>query len=300
MALLDDIIDEATSKGGEVTRLLRLCMVLGSRLQYAPLTEWATLELEGYPESQTVPPYRLFVGRNRGHFMGAFVGTFDIPLRVIPEHLRPQFERHEERSAIAEIAALSGDSNGQTNPKIPWPVEFTMKFTQNVVNRSHCSEAWTEISAASLAGVLDQVKTRVLNFALRIERELPDSRDITEISGPIKGATVPNIFNTTILGNVQNLSQGDTGTTQIATAGVTAGDLEGLIAALRGAGVPDQDIASLRVAAGESASVKDANSKATAIRKWLTDFGVKAATGAATSVVSKLVLGYLGSSVDPC
>jgi hypothetical protein len=183
MALLDDIIDEATSKGGEVTRLLRLCMVLGSRLQYAPLTEWATLELEGYPAAQTVPRYRSFVGRNRGHFMGTFVGTFDIPLGVIPEHLRPQFEAHEERSAIAEIAALVGSGKGQMNPKIPWPVEFTMRFTRNVVNGSHCTEAWTEISSASLAGVLDQVKTRVLNFALQIERELPASRDIAEISG---------------------------------------------------------------------------------------------------------------------
>ena len=294
MALLEDIIEEATSKSGEVTRLLRLCMVLGSRLQYTPLTEWATLELEGYPEAQAVPSYRSFVGRNRGHFMGDFVGTFDIPPRAIPEHLRAQFERHEERSAIAEIAALASSGTAGTNLKIPWPVEFTMKFTQNVINGSHCSEAWTEISSASLAGVLDQVKTRVLNFALRIERELPASRDIAEISGPIKGATVPNIFYTTILGNVQNLSQGDSGTTQVATAGIAAGDLDGLMSALRNVGVTDQDVISLRAAAQESQSGLGTEGRAVAVRKWLSDFTGKSVQGVASGVVSKLILGYLG------
>ena len=294
MALLDDIIDAATSKDGDVARLLRLCMVLGSRLKYAPLTEWAKGELEGYPIDRPVPAYRVFGVRNRGRFMGHYQGVWDIPLRVLPEALQPHYEKHEARDSIAEFAALVKNSTGDSTPRIPWPAELGVRYATHV-RGSQCVEAWMELPPASLANVLDQVKTRVLDFALQIEEELPASRDIAEISGSIKGATVPNIFNTTILGNVQNLSQGDTGTTQVATAGIAAGDLEALISALHNVGVADQDVVSLRAAAQVSESSAGTEGRAVAVRKWLTDFTGKSVQGVATNVVSKLILGYLGS-----
>jgi hypothetical protein len=152
-----------------------------------------------------------------------------------------------------------------------------------------------ELPPGSLANVLDQVKTRVLDFALRIEEGLPASRDIAEVSGSIKGASVPNIFNTTILGSVQNLSQGDTGTTQVASTGIAAGDLEGLIVALRSVGVAEPELTALRDAAANAGSGTGSGVKAGAVRKWLADFGTKSAQGVATGVVSKLILGYLGT-----
>ncbi len=294
MALLDDIIDEATSKDGEVTRLLRLCMVLGRRLNYQPLTDWAKGELEGYPIDQTVPAYRVFHVRNRGQFMGYYQGEFDIPVRVLPNALQPHYEKHEARDAIAEFAALVKNSKGVSSPRIHWPADLGAKFATHV-RGSQCVEAWMELPQGSLENVLDQVKTRVLDFALRIEEELPASRDIAEISGSIKGTNVPNIFNTTILGNVQNLSQGDTGTTQVASTGIAAGDLESLIAALRSVGVSEPEVAALRAAAGSPDNDTGSGGKAVAIRKWLTDFGTKSAQGVATGVVSKLILGYLGT-----
>lgn len=296
MALLDDIIDEATSKDGEVTRLLRLCMVLGSRLQYEPLTEWATWELEGYRGEQSLPSYRVFAVRHRGHFMGSFTGVFDIPLRVLPESLRAHYEHHEERSAIAELVNLASSYDGTNSPRIHWNPDMAATFASKLVSGSQCVQAWTEISPASIVGVLDQVKTRVLNFALKIERELPASRDVAEISGSIKGSSVPSIFNTTILGGVQNLSQGDTtGTTQVANSGVAPGDLEGLISALRAAGVADADVSSLRVVVKQEATGPGPDGKGSAVRKWLSDFAAQSAQSMASGVVAKLVASYLGT-----
>jgi hypothetical protein len=41
-----------------------------------------------------------------------------------------------------------------------------------------CVRAWSQITAAELAGALDQIKSRVLGFALDIEQEAPNAGDI--------------------------------------------------------------------------------------------------------------------------
>lgn len=58
MGILQDIIAEATASDSNAPRLLRLCMVLGSRLPHEPLKTWARYELEGYPKDVDVPSYR--------------------------------------------------------------------------------------------------------------------------------------------------------------------------------------------------------------------------------------------------
>ena len=44
MALLAEIQSECTSKEVNVSRLLRLCLLLAEKLKHAPLKEWATHE----------------------------------------------------------------------------------------------------------------------------------------------------------------------------------------------------------------------------------------------------------------
>lgn len=44
MALLAEIQSECTSKDVNVSRLLRLCLLLAEKLKHAPLKEWATHE----------------------------------------------------------------------------------------------------------------------------------------------------------------------------------------------------------------------------------------------------------------
>jgi hypothetical protein len=85
MGVLQEIIREATTKDGDVPRMLRLCLLLGKRLGHTPLITWVQHELEGYPQDVVLPSYREFRCRSRALFENfARRETIDIPLSFIP------------------------------------------------------------------------------------------------------------------------------------------------------------------------------------------------------------------------
>jgi hypothetical protein len=58
MSLLREISNLA-SDDCDVTTLLRKCKILASRLSSKEFAQWVGCELNGYPESEALPEYRL-------------------------------------------------------------------------------------------------------------------------------------------------------------------------------------------------------------------------------------------------
>lgn len=48
--LLQQMQEEATDQEAPLTTLLRRALILGRRLEYQPVSDWAQRELEGYPD----------------------------------------------------------------------------------------------------------------------------------------------------------------------------------------------------------------------------------------------------------
>jgi hypothetical protein len=59
MTLLREIEAAATTSKEPLADLLRRCKVLAARLKHAELGQWADRELNGYPDNQNVPRYRI-------------------------------------------------------------------------------------------------------------------------------------------------------------------------------------------------------------------------------------------------
>lgn len=209
MSLINEIIVEATSKEGDVPRMLRLCLVLAARLKHDPLKYWARNELNGYSQDLDLPSYRRFRTRNRGKFLGTFVnGELDIPLSVLPEKLQPHYEKAEMRDAIGEYVHLLGRSDSGRRMCIPWPVELAVQYGSEFVTDGQCISAWKEISTSELAGMVDQIKSMVLGFALDIETEAPDAGEITGLARTVSEQKITQIFNTNITGSLGALQTG--------------------------------------------------------------------------------------------
>lgn len=73
-----------------------------------------------------------------------------------------------------------------------------------------CLEAWKVIPYPAIVAVLDSVRNKILSFALEIENEFPGAGEATANSQPMSQERVNQIFNTYILGNVQNVATGST------------------------------------------------------------------------------------------
>lgn len=289
MGILQDIIREATAKDGDVPRMLRLCLVLGKRLAHEPLTRWVQQELEGYAVDATLPHYRKFRCRNRGVFENvAARATRDIPLSVLPEALRPHYEVAAIHDGVGELAHLLSGSAEKGALQIPWPPELAYVHGSELMTNAQCIKAWREISAAELAGMLDQVKTRVLGFALDIESEAPNAGEIPGTDQQIKEERVAQIFNTNITGNVQNLANASQAFAQTAAAGISQGDLQGLLAALRNQGLSTDDAEALKDAIHEDKSAGVVQGMGDAVKKWTGDMVTRAATGTVEMGLQKL------------
>jgi hypothetical protein len=91
MSLLTDIQTAAVSSEKPVSELLRMCAVLAKRLGHKPLETWVRLELDGYPDPDRVPDYRV----HPVHVVCQVVGPFgsnasDVP---VPYTAFPQQHR---------------------------------------------------------------------------------------------------------------------------------------------------------------------------------------------------------------
>lgn len=298
MGVLQEIIREATAKDGDVPRLLRLCLLLGKRLGHKQLTTWVQHELEGYPQDTALPSYREFRSRCKGHFENIIHSrTLDIPLSFLPEEMRKRYQNAEIRDGVGELAHLLTAGQGDGALQIPWPPEVSHLYLNRLVPEARCLRAWSEISVAELAGALDQIKSRVLGFALDIEQEAPNAGEISGTDQLLLEEKLTQIFNTNITGTVQNLANGSQNFTQTATSGIQLGDLAGLLSHLREQGVPQNELTTLSDAIETDKEVGMGDT----VKKWIGDLAARAATGAAeitlekvSAIVVPAISAYLG------
>ena len=221
MTLLREIQTGAVSSTTDLPGLLRQCKVLAARLKLAELAQWSSVELNGYAKPNDVPTYRRIQVRALGHFIGSFnreMKNVPIPPISLPEQLRYLAEFH---TFTEGVSALAGLTSGSRVLHAKWPADaLALLQTEPILeNGLVIVDAWSQIPQSAVLGILDTVRTRILDFALAIEAADPlagdrapgESSSVT----PAQGAT---IFYTTIINGQANI-----GTDGDASISVTPG-----------------------------------------------------------------------------
>ena len=228
MSLLADIQNECLAKDGSVSRLLRLCLQLAARLNHKPLKSWVLHELNGYPDDESIPDYRVHDTRSLGFFADQFRQvTLQIPSSLLPEPLKTRFNTARMNQPISQYEELLQGSSTDAF-EIPWPQELALHYGPKV-SPIQCLRMWQELPRSAMAGLVDTVKTRVLSMVLDIEMENPAAGEIAGSAQPISENKVAQIFNTNIYGGqVGNVAAGPSGVTQQVGDQVVAGDLASL------------------------------------------------------------------------
>ncbi|MDR6798226.1 hypothetical protein [Acinetobacter calcoaceticus] len=211
MSLLREIQKDAVNSNVSVSDLLRKCKILAYRLGNEDFKSWVDFELNGYESDDLLPEYRkLYVG-SKGHFVGSFgrsMNNADIPTHGLPEQLQ---ELCTKAIFTNPIAALEGytvnDKNGQLTQS--WDLAILAKYGSNMYRDLNCIQAWKVIPIAAVIGIIDTVKTKILNFVLEIEIINPEAGEAELNSNPIPQDQVSQVFNINISGNVQNLASGN-------------------------------------------------------------------------------------------
>lgn len=309
MTLLRKIQDAAVSSDSPITDLLRNCKVLAARLGSQELGQWADRELNGYPDKESLPAYRICKTACAGHFSGPFgmsMKNAEIPPHLIPEEYRELVTKAYLTQPIAAYAELLESKDAQ-NAQISWNASLTAYLGQGFYEGMNCLSAWQVIPRGVIVGLVDTVRNRVLSFALEIERMAPDAGESNKDkdAGAISEKTVQHVFTTTIYGNVGNIASGNQSVSQTAEIKIAQGDLAALRTQLLGLGFDKEEVTQLEQALATDSEATDSNKAPKELGrstwKWIGGAVTKAGQGAlkisastASSVLAKLISQYLG------
>lgn len=294
MSLLKEIIAGASGDEMPTSTLLRKCMVLAAKLGSKPVEEWVEWELNGYPEGVPTPDYRHLS-------MLIKVDMIDIARRangwvVPPEFLDEngkRFMQHHYRVSIGEIEDYLAKGEATLQFQVGNLVGYLMaqKFTDmNILS------AWCEVSAGKVRHITESVRTRILKFALDLEKAFPEAAR-EDHAMPQKSERVNQIFNTTIYGPANVVG---TATDSSVSMSVKMRDFSSLANALRCSHVSEPDIADLQKAVDGEPPTSDGK-VGPRVATWIGKMMSKAAdgtwtvgTGAAGSLLADLIGKYYG------
>lgn len=308
MSKLEEIIEAATSDAVPVASLLRMLKVIASRTKVDLLDDWVDNELSGYHNDATLPDYR-------GPFPVEVVSTWSGPFRSMqsnvplpalwaPEGLREAGAFNLRfLQPVSELETLVAR---ESMLGMPWGADLIANLNRviqsgevhAIVPMHLLVTAHQQITPAQVEGVLDNVRTRVLNFALKAEQLIPGAGELGVVPADhdeFNHIVVTNIYGS---GNAVTVALGSN---QLVTM-VTPGDRESLRRAVEAAGLSAEDIAELEaaVSSDEANGERGPGSKVTSFLGKATLGAAKesgkAAIGAVGAVVADLVRRYYGLS----
>ena len=267
-----DLIDETTN----LANTLRKAQILADQLGSPELSDWVKSELDGY-RGDGVPEYRLL------HL--PVYGEFPVPMQGrtetidISSHLPQQLRDTVQELAIADqIAVLEARlASGETESHREITKEFTDILRQAVKmsNGAELRSAHQRLPHVFLAGVLDSVKNRLLDFILDLQKMNATPEALND--GSVATEAIRNSFITNIYGDDNTVAIGENVSQTVTT--VHKGNVESLIEYLRAHNINEEDLSEL-----SSAVASEPQSRGTGfgpkVAGWIGNMVGKALSGA--------------------
>lgn len=192
MKLIHNLQKEALDKNSSVSHILRIALVVAVKLNLTDFKQWIDNELNGYPDAASLPQYRFVVGIMRSynpHCEKWFdVNVADKKLIKMLEHM-PVVDKI---SVIEELAT--------SEPGIYWqlPSEMAREFA-----RKNCGmQVVAFLGNQQFYGIIDSIRTKILDWALKLEQEGILGEDMTFSQDERTAAQ--NIVTNHFYGNVTN------------------------------------------------------------------------------------------------
>lgn len=246
MKLISDIINELVDSEKSLTAPLLKTKVLASRLKNTELLNWVNRELSGYESEEELPSYRKFQGSITGIYVSGNYQYNDQPLATIglPEQLEKSIKDMDFYQGVTSLESFQKENqSGRLEKTIP--AELTALMARNIQKMGNpffnIISAKSTISINSVTQVLEKIRSKLLDFMLKIDEEFGSITEIEELKE--KNKQISTIMNQTIInqgdGNVINTGENSVVKAKIE---IKKGDKKALEVKLKQNGLTDSDI----------------------------------------------------------
>lgn len=171
-SLRSQVLDESEPLAG----LLRKCLALGEVTGSDELRAWATSELKGYADDAPLPEYRKIVAQLYSNRMGGnTVMTHHTTSRTeIPSDIRPLIpERVYLRQSVGELQDAATSSRATVTMSGPTFALVADEWTRRLDEFQAILALYYEVSTSALAGVVDVVRTTLVEIVIALAKDVP-------------------------------------------------------------------------------------------------------------------------------
>ena len=186
--MIDEVERDALDRGVPISSALRKLVALGGQAGSKELREWAGLELRGYHGSDVpLPEYRkvaapiLLDGVTfNGIITGQPISSRDLP-DPVNEHID---ESVPLDGGVAEIEAMidsARNGDGAVKLGLPMGQDVVRLMNYDIQQRGHRDQVmrvYWSVSHIALEGVIDQIRTRLVELVAEMRAEMPDEADV--------------------------------------------------------------------------------------------------------------------------
>jgi hypothetical protein len=204
-SLVEKLQRDAVDQNVQVSALLRHVKLIAAKLDLGKVERWVDLELNGYGNDE-IPPYRQVRGLPRVHNP---VNGMWMPIIDSNPAVTEKLSVREVGQKISELEHLIKDGADGTL-QIPFPPQLINQLNQGLPFQF--GNMALLMSSASIVGILEAVRDRVLTWAIELERLKIKGDDYSFSDNERKQAHQPNI--TMVIENIGtftgNLGVGNT------------------------------------------------------------------------------------------
>ncbi|EDL58260.1 AbiTii domain-containing protein [Gimesia maris] len=264
----------ATNNESDISELLRKSLLVSTKLDLTEFRDWANSELHGYKEDSNVPAYRQVLTDLR--VLNPYHGY--IPFLIDdPEFMDLICNNVKVTVGIGSlIDLLHGPNPENARLVMPLPSEVTIDLMR-MQGRDFQLEPQRIVGRNQIAGILDEVRTIILEWSLKLEKDNILGEGLT-FSAAEKNRAHANINIQNFQGILGDVSQSKV--TQNLHQTVKQGDFESLRTYLEENGIGAQDLDDLKSAISSDPPGGQVSSYGENVGHWVGNMISKAATGA--------------------
>ncbi len=296
--LLDKIIELATDTQQPLSVLLRQCILLGYELKNESLKTWANQELKGYADPKKVPEYRIVHAGAVGVFTAGYLFpsiTRPIPVGGMEKQHRWAAETIRLWEPVSSYESCLKSHQGHALT-YEWMADMVVYYQERFIPGHALASAWQEVPFSAIDGMLDTIRTRVLNMALEIREEIGESD--AELKKVKADSVAADKVNHIVINNIYGgtVFMGGSGTQTVNVQNIAVGNWEDLKKALTAVGIAENDVDELSTAIHE-----DGKTMGQRVKGWIArnaakvfDHGLQLSTSVGTTVLTEYVKRHLG------
>lgn len=202
----------ALTTGENVSTILLKVQLLASLLGNDEFSTWLRNEQYGYGNGGSIPEYRkLRGGIIKANILIPYGGmwkNYDIPIDAIEDsHVRDLMAITPFAEPIATLEGYANPSDGKNKMLQVGLPSGVLPYIDNVVDGvPHTTiHAWKLVSSQAIKGIIDHIKSTLLDFIIKLNKDLDLNLDISLE----EQSKITKIVNQTIYANTVHTGTGD-------------------------------------------------------------------------------------------